>query len=262
MKQLLSIEWLKIKRYRTFWVLAGFFLVLLPLLNYQILHGMVKIGGGSINLLSQSYSFPAVWGNVGFWGSIFILFLSILIIILTTNEFNFRTHRQNVIDGLKRIEFYHSKVYLVLIMSLLATIYLFVVGAFLGFNNSGSFNAMFSEIDKLFYFFILSVNYLGFALLIALWIRRSGLAIGLFLLYALILENILSGILNWQFATKPGKYLPLQSSDDLLPFPLMKLAKDFLAAPDQSSLPLVIASVCWCAVYYFAGRNLLLKSDW
>src|SRR5688572_6830858 len=103
MKQLLAIEWLKIKRYRTFWILTGFFLVLLPLLNYQILHGMVKIGGGGINLLSQSYSFPAVWGNVGFWGSIFILFLSILIIILTTNEFNFRTHRQNVIDGLKRI---------------------------------------------------------------------------------------------------------------------------------------------------------------
>src|SRR5690606_18571465 len=101
MRQLLSIEWLKIKRYGTFWVLTGFFVVLMPLLNYQIFRGMVTVGGsgkGGINLLSQSYSFPAVWGNIGYWGSIFIIFLSILVIILITNEFGYKTHRQNVID--------------------------------------------------------------------------------------------------------------------------------------------------------------------
>src|SRR5690606_20338970 len=120
-----------------------FFLVLLPLLNYQIRHGMVTIGGNGVNLLSQSYSFPAVWGNVGFWGSIFVLFLSILIIILTTNEFSFRTHRQNVIDGLHRLQFYHAKVYLVLTFSLLATVYLFIIGALFGYSNSGSFSGIF-----------------------------------------------------------------------------------------------------------------------
>lgn len=265
MKELLAIEWLKIKRYRTFWVLTGFFIVLLPLLNYQILRGMVNFGGSGgngINLLSQSYSFPAVWGNLAFWGSIFIIFLAILVIILTTNEFTFKTHRQNIIDGLTRLQFYHAKVYIVIILSLSATLYLFLLGICFGYNNSGSFHSIFSEINKLFYFFLLSVNYLGFALLIGLWIRRSGLAIGLFLLYALIIENILSGLLNWTFASKPGQYLPLQASDDLLPLPLMKLAKDFLATAEPSSLSLVLATICWCTIYYFAGRNLLLKSDW
>ncbi|HYD20756.1 MAG TPA: ABC transporter permease, partial [Flavipsychrobacter sp.] len=97
MKALLAIEWLKIKRYRTFWILAAFFTVLLPLWNYMIASGMMQMGGGGVNFLNRAYSFPGVWENVGFWASIFIIFLSMLVIILTTNEYTYRTHRQNVI---------------------------------------------------------------------------------------------------------------------------------------------------------------------
>ena len=91
MNELLAIEWLKIKRYRTFWVLAGLFIVLLPLWNYEVANGFLKFGGNGkngINFLSTAYAFPQVWGNVGFWGSLFINFLSILIIIMTTNEYH------------------------------------------------------------------------------------------------------------------------------------------------------------------------------
>ncbi len=262
MRSLLAIEWLKIKRYRTFWILIGFFIVLLPLWNYEIANGMINMGKNSINLLSQAYSFPEVWGNLGFWASIFIVFLSILIIILTTNEFSFRTHRQNVIDGWNRLQFYHSKVGLVILFSVLATTYLFVLGVIFGLLYGGAASDIFDKIEQVGYFFLLSVDYLGFALFISIWIKRSGLSIGLFLLYALIVESILKGILNRGSDLDLGNYLPLQSSDELLPFPFIRMAQQMIAHQAVSMWPYVIVTIGWCSIYYFAGRSMLLRRDW
>lgn len=262
MTQLLRIEWLKIKRYRTFWILVLFFAVLLPLFNYQISAGMIKMGGNNLNLLSQSYSFPQVWGNMGFWGSIFVMFLSILVIILTTNEYTFRTNRQNVIDGWKRLEFFHAKVFLTLCIALVATVYVFIIGVLFGASTSGSLSGMFGGTEKVFYFFLLALNYMGLALLISIYVKRSGLSIGLFLLYCLIIENILKGILNWKFDTHLGNYLPLQASDELLPFPLIQMAETMIGSAKASPMPLVMASMAWCVIYYLTARLILLKADW
>lgn len=262
MISLLAIEWLKIKRYRTFWILIGFFIVLLPLWNYEIASGMISMGNSSINLLSQAYSFPEVWGNLGFWASIFVVFLSILVIILTTNEYNYRTNRQNVIDGLSRMQFYHAKVGMVVMLSLAATLFLFLVGLIFGLANGGSISDVVDKFEQVGYFFLLSVDYLGFALFLSIWIKRSGLAIGLFFLYSIILESILKGIINWKLDMKLGNYLPLQSSDELLPFPLVSLMKHLAKQPDASMWPYVIVTIVWCLIYYFAGRMMLQRSDW
>lgn len=263
MRSLLAIEWLKIKRYRTFWILVGFFAVLLPLWNYEVANGMINMGKNSINLLSQAYNFPEVWGNLGFWASIFIVFLSILVIILTTNEFSFRTHRQNIIDGWSRLQFYHAKVGMVLLLSVLATLYLFILGVIFGLLNGGSPVDIFERFEQVGYFFLLSVDYLGFALLISILIKRSGLSIGMFLLYALIVESILKGILNWSFDTaSPGNYLPLQSSGELLPFPFIRMAQQMISKETISMWPYVIVTIIWCSIYYFAGRRILLRRDW
>ncbi len=165
----------------------------MPLWNYEVANGLIKFGGkkGGIGFLDTEYSFPEVWGNVGFWGSIFIMFISILVIILTTNEYGYKTQRQNVIDGWTKMKFYHAKVLLVIALALVATISVFIVGAVFGAANAGSFSAVFSGFRQVVYFFLLSLDYLGFARLLAIWIRRSGLAIGLFLLYSMIIENIL-----------------------------------------------------------------------
>jgi hypothetical protein len=267
MNELLSIEWLKIKRYRTFWVLAGLFALLLPLWNYEVENGFLKFGSGAknggINFLSTAYSFPAVWGNVGFWGSIFINFLSILVIIMTTNEYTYRTNRQNVIDGWSKMQFFNAKVLLVVVLSSLATLLMFLIGLVMGGMSSGSLSGMFSEIVQVGYFFLLSLDYLGFALFIAIWIKRSGLAIGLFILYSLIIENILKGIINHYMDTPFGNLLPLQASDELLPFPLMQMAKAMITMGTTISMTTyALVAACWCAIYYFAGRLLLLRNDW
>lgn len=260
--KLLSVEWLKIRKYKTFWVLTGLFAALLPFWNFQILNGVIKMGDGSINLFSQAYGFPSVWSNFGWWGSIFVLFLSILVITLTCNEYSFRTHRQNVIDGWSRLSFFHAKVALVSALSVATTLFVFIVGALFGISVSGSSDGMFSGLEKLGYFFLLVLNYLGAGLFIALWIRKSGLAISIFLLYALIIEVAAGATLNHLTGTKWGNFLPLQSSDELLPFPLMRMAGAMLgsstAFPDYAY---VIASTAWIAIYYFAGRRIVLNRD-
>jgi hypothetical protein len=261
MKALLAIEWLKIKRYRTFWILVAFFVILLPLWNQMIAGGLLTMGGGGVNFLSRAYSFPGVWENVGFWGSIFVIFLSMLVIILTTNEYTYRTHRQNVIDGWSRMQFYHAKVWLVIALSLAATIYLFLNGAVFGLTHYGDLSDMFEKGEQILYFFILSVNYLGFALVISIWIKRSGLAIGVFMLYILIIENMLKGLINWTTKSQYGNFLPLQSSDELLPFPMMSMAQQLLKQTPPPHWAYIAASAGWCVLYYLYGRDMIQRRD-
>ncbi len=263
---LLSIEWLKLKKYRTFWVLTGLFAVLLPLWNYLIASGILKMGGDSkkgVNLLDTAYTFPGIWGNLGFWAGLFVWFIAILVIIITTNEYTFRTHRQNIIDGWTRLQFFHGKALFVLILSVALSVYFFLLGAVMGGYYSHGFSNIMSGITELGYFFITCLDYLGFALLIAFAIRRSGLAIGLFLLYAMIIENIGKSIIN-SLADKPwGNLMPLQCSDELLPFPLMTMARSLMGAQQQISVDTyAITALCWCVIYYLLSRMLLLRRDW
>lgn len=257
---LLSIEWLKIRRYRTFWVLAGCFAFILPFWNYQIANGTFRFGPQGMNVLGQSYSFPAVWENFGWWGGIFVLLLSMLIITLTCNEYSFRTHRQNVIDGWSRLSFFHAKFILALTVSLAATLFLFISGGLFGIVASGSASGIFDGIVNVGFFFLLVTNYLCAALFIAIWIRKSGLSIAVFLFYSLFIEISLKLIINSKSGTHIGSFLPLQSSDELLPYPLFSsMSMSGSAAPPDYAF--VIASLAWIAVYYFAGRRMILNRD-
>ncbi len=263
MQKLLAIEWLKLKNYRTFWILLGLYFVLLPLLNYEIANGTGSFTANGVNLFNRSFAFPDVWGNVGYIGSYFIVFLSILVIIITTNEYTFRTHRQNVIDGWKRLDFLHAKVFLVIAFSALATVYYFVLGSSFGLGYGGSVSDLFNNAEKILYFFLLSLNYLGFALFVALWIRRSGLAISLYLLYSVIIEGILQKLLNWRIGGNIGDFLPLQSSDELLPLQFIKnMQSAFIGGHTTPPTYFIVATIAWCLVYYIVSRIMLLRRDW
>lgn len=262
MKGLLAIEWLKIKNFRTFWILTGFFMLLLPLWNYGISNGVLKFGNGDFNLLNQAYSFEYVWQNLGFWTSLFVVFLSVLVIILTTNEYQYKTNRQNVIDGWTRLEFYHAKWHVVILLSLLTTLYVFIIGLIFGSNYS-SMNMFPGSIKHLFYVWLLSLNYYSFGLLLSVLFKRSGITIGIFFLYSMIIETLVKAFIKWWLKTDIANYMPLQSSDELLPFPILEFVKTLAKldkAPPASGY--IIASFIWIGLYYAVGRLKLLRSDW
>lgn len=263
MQSLLAIEWLKIKKYRTFWVLLILFAVLFPLWNFGINSGMLKFGPG-INLLGESYSFSSVWSNVTFYASHFVIFLSILITILVTNEYNFRTHRQNVIDGWSRVQFFNAKWGIVIVLAIATTVFTFLVGLLMGITKGADFSGLGDNLIKLLWLFILSLNYYGFALFISVFLKRSGLAIGLLILYYMMIETII----HLYFYYKAQLYvadlfLPLQSSDEMLRSPTVESMETM--AKVHSNMPVwgyAVASLCWVVVYYIIGRRRLLRSDW
>lgn len=264
MTHLLKIEWLKIKKYNTFWILSGLFLILLGLANYLVGAGIMKLGGngGDINVLNNSYAFPNVWINVGYLTKGFSCLIGIIIIILTTNEYQFRTNRQNVIDGWKREQFFHAKWGIVVILSLVVTLYTTIEGLVFGITNGSSISSAGTDMVKMLYVFVLTLNYFGLALTLSFFLKKSGMTIIIFLLYAYIIEIILTKLLNRYVGGNIGDFLPMESSSNLLTFPVLATFKPMLGGGNTSSQTFLIVSAIWIVLYYIVGRMRLLKSDW
>ncbi len=260
--QLLKIEWLKIKNYTTFWVLNGIFVGLYLLWNLGLNQALVKLGSQPINVVNESFRFPGVWGTMGYVYGWFIFFLCMFIIISIANEVTFRTQRQHIIDGFHRLDFLHAKSLLILAMSIATTIMytLFCLG--FGLANGGS--GVFDEAHYILYVFIYTLNYLSFAALLTLFIKRTGLSIILFLAY-LLLESGISTYVNFRFATKIGNLLPLQASDELLPSKSLAAMKSMVdQASHASAIPeyiFLLVSLVFIALYYFIARRKMLNSD-
>ena len=145
-----------------------------------------------------------------------LYFPGILFIMLLTNEFNFKTHRQNIIDGWKRSQFISVKVIFALVFSTVATLFNFFVALLFGFLSTGSvFSA--EGIQNIAYIFIQTVAYITFAMFLAILFRRSGAAIAVFFLFGLIFEWLISILVNFKMELTPlGYFLPLQVTDVML----------------------------------------------
>lgn len=260
MKQLLTIEWLKIKKYSTFWILTGIFVSLYLLWNLGIKNSTVSFNQGPMKVLSETYSFPGVWANMGYIYSWFVVFLVVFIIISITNEFSFKTHRQHIIDGMKRLDFLHGKAFLILAFSLGGTLFYWILSVLFGLT--GGTGNLLDDNQFILYVFLYTLNYLSFAGLIAFLVKRSGLSITFFFAY-LLLETILGGLINKKLDTSVGDLFPLQSSDELLPFPLLDTLGKMSGLKGESLSPEIYvgASVVWIAAYYLFLRRRMQVSD-
>jgi ABC-2 type transport system permease protein len=261
MTHLLKIEWLKVKNYKAFWVftiLYGFAILGINYTGFYINELAVQNMPASQMLLGTPYAFPKVWQTVGFMSSWLLYFPGILFIMLLTNEFNFKTHRQNIIDGWTRKEFITVKFVFAILFSLAATIFNFLVALLFGMITTGS-HFSFSGIENVGYIFIQTVAYITFAMFLAILFRKSGAAIAVFFLYGLIFEYLITVLLNMKLGISPiGYFLPLQVTDVMLPIPFGNkvIYKD---APDIWIM--VIASLAYICGYYFFALKKFTKED-
>jgi ABC-2 type transport system permease protein len=226
MFSLLKIEWMKIKSYKAFKIfsiLYGVALLLTTFLCFKIFDAFTAdfkgnpIGDTLIDTYNP-FKFPSLWANAGFFLSMLIYFPCIIIITFCVNEFTFKTHRQNIIDGWSRREFLTSKLLLITVFSVVITI-LFVLSVWL-FSVFAKIEFSFDGAGGIGFFFIQTFYYLLVAFTCAILFRKSGIAIIVFLLYAIVIENILLGVLNNYFVPV-GYFLPLQSADLLTPLSII-----------------------------------------
>ena len=96
---LLRTEFRKIAPYRTFWFILATFVVLMVLILYS--SSSIQINGKELG--SETYQFPGIWARLAYVAHFFNLLLGILVIVLITDEYSYRTLRQQVIDGLSRL---------------------------------------------------------------------------------------------------------------------------------------------------------------
>lgn len=263
--RLLKIEWLKLKNYRTFWIILALLAVCIVGINYiycQVVTGNSKTAAMSTLVLGSPFRFPDVWHTITQVASYMLFIPALIIVITTTNEFNFKTHRQNVIDGLSRSEFILSKILLTAVLSVICLLIVFFTA--LGFGLASEFSYFsFENAEYLVYYLLQCLSYMSFALLLSLLLKRSGLAIALFFVYIFMVENIVVALINRAVTGNvlegPGYYFMLDASDKLIPIQSMKKLVDHAYLPP--TLNLVIASICYLALFLFLSKRKFETAD-
>jgi ABC-2 type transport system permease protein len=273
--QLLKIEWLKIKNYSAFTVLALFFLLGLVGANYVIYSVKKNIidKADPTGLISGSspYDFTHTWQTTSYVAGCLLLLPGLLVILLVTNEFTYRTHRQNIIDGWGRKDFIDVKIVMALISAIVSTVLVFIIALLFGFASGTSFSV--TNIDSVAYFFLKAISYNMIALLLAVLVRRTGFAIGLFFVY-LWFENFVSGMMqvlsvklksSYSFDIgNMGDYLPMNASDGLLHFPensVTNMANNASAMPHDYKYVGLALALGYLVLFYVWSRSRILKTD-
>ncbi|MGN6492880.1 MAG: ABC transporter permease [Agriterribacter sp.] len=267
MATLLKTEWLKIKKYPAFWWMLGIVSLSYPGMNYAIYENGYKdqlndkAMGMILAMLPNPFTFPDAWQTVAFISSLFIFLPSIVVIMFITNEYSYKTNRQNIIDGWSRNSFMLSKMIDVVIVSLLIT-FLYMITAFvIGTVNSRNGNAFSWEGTHYIGLFFLQVfSQLSLALLIAFLVRRAFIALGIFLCYYFPLEPILVQLAKHK-ANGIGEYLPLEISDRLIPYPrwFVKDEKDWKLLIAQSNIhigyTLLLLALTWGLCFWINAKR-------
>jgi len=241
MLSLLKIEWLKIKKYPAFWWMLGIVALTIPGIN-MFFHFIFKemTSGGNVKakaatqlLIGNPYSFPEVWHSVAFFSSLFVVIPAVLVIMIVSNEFTYKTNRQNIIDGWSRSEFVWSKLIDVLIISVIVTLSFAIIALTFGITNSSEIAVTrWSEQIKYIPLFLLQTfSQLSIAFLLGFVIKRSFISLGAFLFYFLILENIFIGLISKFVPSikEATNFFPLEISDKLIPPPAFWGAFDMTA---------------------------------
>ncbi len=261
MKELLKIEWMKVRHYKAFWIFVILYFASIVGINYigfylnSLAEANVPMGKA---LLGSPYGFPKIWNTIGFMSSWLLYFPGILFIMLLTNEFNFKTHRQNIIDGWERQQFITVKFVFAFLFSLLATILNVIVALLFGWVILGSPVTM-DGTQYILYIFLQTFTYITFAMFMAILFRRSGVAMAVFFLFGLIFESLITGWVNIKLNLAPvGYFLPLQVTDTLLPFPF---GKELLYKGAPPAWTLVLADVIYLGAYYFFSLKKFTKDD-
>jgi ABC-type transport system involved in multi-copper enzyme maturation permease subunit len=258
--RLLKLEIQKNWTYPGFWIIIGmhYFFLVLVLFNLQDFAGSIDYSDsqyGNIDLsLVKLLQFPDIWHNITFIAGFFKILLGIYIVIAITNEFQYNTIRLNLINGLTRTEFTLSKLLLILVICMFSVAVIFAAGLMIGINKSNGLEAaaMLEKSIFLLGYFLELLLYLNFALLVGMWLKRTGISIFVLLIYPLLVEPIL----RWRFPDNIDRFFPIKAMDQLIVFPFPKYVG--IVVQDTVSLTAILIAVAWIVILFLLS-NLILQ---
>ena len=265
--ELLKLEWSKFRKNTTITLLMVFFLLFFPACLYfgRILDNIPDMFPIKVNI----YEFPEIWDYLGYAGNwIVFFFLGVLIIYTITIEVSNKTMRQAIIMGMSRQKFFAAKVLNVFTLSLFATFIYFILSILFGVIQSDAvtIKAIFDNDMAPLRFFLMSFGYLSFALFLAFFFRKAGLAVFFYLSYVIIIEPLLKSLTRkYLFSNDFINYYPLNAMEDLMPMPLFRFAEklpndidyNFLLTYKEATILTIVYSVLFLGITYFR----FLKKD-
>jgi hypothetical protein len=275
MFSLLQIEWLKIKKYPAFWAMLIIVLLTYPAANlmfYNVYLDITTQKGTQMlakMFLGNPFAFPETWHTVAYISSFFVILPSILVIMLVTNEYQYKTQRQNVIDGWTRGQFMASKLMDVLIVSGITTIlYTLVAIGFSVYASTFDTSKIWEQAYYIGLFFLQTFAQLSIAFLLGYLIKKAFIALGIFLFYYLIVENIATGYIRMKaekIGGDLGRFLPFEISDRMIIAPAFigRFGKDIKTAyekslsevPSQIALSLLLTTAIWVLCFFMHRKK-------
>jgi ABC-2 type transport system permease protein len=266
MLHLLKIDLKKLTSYRTFWVVCGLYFLTL---GFGAASGMEflkwlanlfdnfgeKLNIGRVPL----YHFPDVWLNLVWFSGWLKIVLAIMVVISITNEFSYRTLRQNVIDGLSRLEFLTSKILTNILLSFMSVAMIFVIGLITGliYTPEVELSSIFTDLEFFPAYFLEIFFFLSYALMLGIFIQRSGLTIIVLLLTQMI-ESIITANLDDYFPSIIP-YFPMKSIWYLIEFPLPRYA--FQEIKDYLTFSTVLTVIAWTLLFNYFSFLKLKRAD-
>lgn len=206
---LIRNETIKTTRRPAFWVSAIAFIALLAIV---MLERQTDSAGPA--------GFPEIWsGLIGEIGPLAPFFAGILVILLVTSEFSFRTARQNVIDGLSKTSWFGGKLLLVPAVSAVFIAFMFTVGA-AGASIGGIDGAFVRGVDLAVMggYATGVIMLVSAAFMCSMLVRGSGSAMAVFFFYITLLENLVHlAVGRFSPEARPAlRFLPFHTFTELI----------------------------------------------
>lgn len=281
MLRLIQIEFHKLRHNRASKVLS---IIYFGLLTSIALIAAIKFDIGPIkfHLADQGiFNFPYIWHFNTYMAAIFKFFLLLVIVSMMSNEYSYKTLKQNLIDGLSKKEFILSKFYTVIVFSAVSTIFVFGVSLVLGliYSDFNEISIIFSNLEYLFAFFIKLVGFFSFGLFLGILIKRSAFAVAAMIVW-LIIESIIKGLLYWNYrnittgideaVSSIMQFFPLEAMANLIKEPFSRLGavksvasqigENFTKDYSVGILNVIIVLV-WTTIFIYSSYALLKKRD-
>ena len=269
MTSLVRTEWLKMKKYNAFWWIMGITALSYPGINYifykaydSIVQRHDTAGQLAKVYIGNPFTFPEAWHTVAYFSSWFVFIPAVVVIMFISNEYTFKTHRQNIIDGWSRSQFVTSKLIDVLIVSLIISLLYTAVSFVMGVTNQERLiQNTWGQAQYIGLFALQTFAQLSIAFFIGFLIRKAFMALGVFLFYFMILEPIGVQLLRL-YGNDNGRFLPLEISDRLIPVPaffgkidIEKYNKSIAAIPQHIVLTVILTVVIWAICYRINNRR-------
>ncbi len=275
MKRLLQIEFQKLWLNRSSRVLLIiYFVLLLSIALLSIVE--IDLGFVTINLGEQEiFNFPDIWHYATYFAAFFKFFLLLVIISMVSNEYSNRTLKQNLIDGLSKMEFILSKFLMALVLAAISTLFIGILILVIGYVHS-DFTAgtiPFRDMSFLAAYFVKLLGFFSFGLFLGMLIKRSAFAIGFMLLWQMV-EGLFYGLMHWKIGKELAEtihnFMPLAAMSNLIKQPLQRLkVVKSLGEATQTDMHYdyavhfseILIVLVWAVIFIVLSYEILKKRD-